>query len=597
MTNTIKVVALVADNQVLTFYQENGVPYTVTQGDPRGLAMADEYAAQRRLGKTVIELAIDEQDPTYNVLTSEKRSKLLRFFVVAKNKVKKLFGAEQHDPDFTEESHEAAIARVQALATKLMTQEPDAPSSEDDELPVRMVTAETKVEKHETIVAVSEHGITPHVENLSDQMVAAEEGKGSNEGIDNFLLRMTKISAKRGHTATELMNFIKRIDLGFLPDGSFLAYKRLIHIGNGVYVDPHSRKVHQRIGDIVTMDEKLVDPSKRTQCSQGIHVGTRRYMGGFHATDSASGTMLVLIQPEDVIAVPNGEADKMRVCKYLLLGDLSNKAHNLVNQNKAMDSCEATMDLLANILAGARPALLGTVRIGGEYGSKLTYTINGQDVKTDVPLTEARSIANGEATPATHPVTPVRTINTERQGNRADMTEQHKVRTKDAVVKPAAIKEAASAPPTREEVAKGYLKDALNSKLSDKTRREAALNLKAFKKTKKVGWDALGITAKDLKSVEEIITLTEPSKAAAKPAAPVAPKQPEPSKPQAPANESRQDKARRLWAMATDKNWSEPCKKGAAQELRDFKKTAKVSWTSLGLGNYDVEGTLKKLLG
>ena len=37
-------------------------------------------------------------------------------------------------------------------------------------------------------------------------------------------------------------------------------------------------------------------------------------------------------------------------------------------------------------------------------------------------------------------------------------------------------------------------------------------------------------------------------------------------------------------------------RKEAAQQLRAFKRKAKVSWTSLGLGSYNVDGVLKKLL-
>jgi hypothetical protein len=37
-------------------------------------------------------------------------------------------------------------------------------------------------------------------------------------------------------------------------------------------------------------------------------------------------------------------------------------------------------------------------------------------------------------------------------------------------------------------------------------------------------------------------------------------------------------------------------RKQAAQGLRDLKKAAKVSWDALGLGKYNVEAELKKLL-
>jgi len=505
MTKTIDVVAMVADNSILTFYKTDGSVYTVTQGDPRGLAMTDEFIAQRKLGKDIIQLVIGDDAPQVKHLQSEKRNPLVRFFTAPLAAVKKLFGVQSHEAGFTEENHEAAAARVREVAAKLMS---DAGNGTSD-LPIRVVTAETPMEEHETIIAVTQDGIVPSVENLTDQFQAGEEGKAPAEGPDNLIIRLAKISSKRGHTATELLHFLKKIDLPILADGSFLAYKRLIHRGGGVYVDPHSKRVFQRIGDVVEMDEKLVNPNRRIECSQGIHVGTRRYMGSFHASAEGSGTCLVLIQPEDVICVPQREADKMRVCRYVLLGDLSNKAHELVNKDTAMDECKDTMSLLASIAAGARPASLGTVRIGGDSGSNLTYTINGQSVKTEVTQAEALAISQGKAVAASKPVTPVRTIDTSKQGNTAGLVPE-KVRTKAAVVKPADLKAKAGAAPVQSPRQKEVIRltTVMERGASEAIRVGAARSLKDLKQQSKVSWDKLGISQKTQKEIERLTAST-----------------------------------------------------------------------------------------
>lgn len=621
---TIQVVALVVDNGILTFYRTDGSVFTVTQGDPRGGALSDEFFAQKRLGKEVVDLVIGTDDMNTTHLTSKKRSPLIRFFRALKSDVEKLFGKDtlEHEEALTEESHEAAAQKVRDVAARLFASADNTADSTSD-LPVKLVHSEDPMTEDETIIAVTKDGVVPGVENLSDQFQAGEEGKAPAQGPDNLIKRLATMSAKRGHTAKELMDFIKKIDLPILPDGSFLAYKRLRHIGNGVYVDPHTSLVHQRIGDIVQMDEKLVDPSKRYACSQGLHIGSRHYMGGFHANVEGSGTMLVLVQPEDAIAVPPRDS-KARVCRYQILADLSNKAHNLVNNKKRMDDCADTMKVVAQIVAGARPAPLGVVNIGAASGGNLTYHIGNKTLPTNTSLGEARAIAGGKATEATSPVVPVRTIDDEKQGNRAGLTPV-KVRDSSHKVSPTAAREKAAQPaePVRVQVAAQLYGRMTDKKNTDADRLAAATELKAHKQRCKVSYEALKLPKETANDIEEIITVASPtpSKADPKPSKP-APSKPQAKKtepvktapqpkakapaevkakpepkaeaPKAPQNESRGDKARRLWANATDSKLSGNHQKQALEELVKFKKAAKVSWEKLGLYTHSVEAEMKK---
>lgn len=613
---SIQVVALVVSNDVLTFYKLDGSVYTITQGDPRGGAMSDEYLAQRRLGKEVVTLIIGEDDQTVAHLNSPKRSKLIRFFRAKIADVAKLFGSQTPDPDMTEASHEAAAAKVREVCARLYKSDaktgPEV--AQDDPLPIKMIHSEEPMAKDETIVAVTEDGIVPGVESMTDQFQAGEEGKAPAEGPDNLILRLTKMSAKRGHTASELMYFVKNIDLPILPDGSFLAYKRLKHIGKGVYVDPYSSKVHQRIGDIVQMDEKLVDPSRRTLCSQGLHIGTRHYMGGFHSNAEGSGTMLVLVQPEDAIAVPQRESSKARVCRYLILADLSNKAHDLVNQNKRMDDCKETMQIVAQIVAGARPPLLGVVNIGGAQGGGLTYHIGTQNLPTNISLDEAREKAQTKATAPTADVKEVRTIDDEANGNRVGL-EPRKIRDKVHAVKPTDVRQKAAEPkePVRVQVAAQLYGRMTDKHNTDADRLAAAKELKAHKQACKDSYEALKLPKQTADEIEEIITVASPAPAKAEPkksASVPAPtskakakvlKQPEPAKmapqPAKPSGGTRQDRARAFWDDMKNTKLTGNHRKQAAEGLRDLKKAAKVSWDSLGLGKHNVEAELKKLLG
>jgi hypothetical protein len=634
-THKIEVVALVADPSILTFYKLDGSVYTVTQGDPRGKAMSEEFLAQREAGKEVITLFTGEDNGIRTShLASAKRNPLIRFFRAPLAAIKKLLGTDEagYDPDLTEEQHAEAAAKVRELAARLMKGDKHTAPESTDDLPIRMVDEETPLGKDETVIAVTDDGIVPQVENLSDQFVAADEGKAPSNGADNLILRVTKMGGRRKHSAGDLMGFLKHVDLPILEDGAFLAYKRLLHKGDGVYVDPHTGKVHQRIGDIVEMDESMVDPDRRRDCSNGLHVGSRQYMGSFHAGSGGAGTMLVLVQPEDAIAVPSYGTTKLRACRYEILGDLSNKAHDLVNNNKSVTDCKDTMDLIAGIVAGARPPKLGVVRIGGSHGSNLSYTIRGEQVKTDIKLEDARRLAKSTASAPNKPVTPVRTIDDSKNGNEPPK-KLEKVRTKDAVVKPTDLKAKAEAVDAvvasggseRVKLAAQLYARMTDKQASDADRRQAAVELKAHKQKTKVSYAALGLPDKagtELQDILDIVPPTAPTpapKAAPKPSnpAPSKPqaKKPEPVKtapqpkapvkmqakpepkaeaPKAPQNETRGDTARRLWSDATNSKLTGNHRKQALQELVKFKRAAKVSWEKLGLYTHTVEAEMKK---
>ncbi len=571
----IQVVALVVANDTLTFYRIDGSVFTVTQGDPRGGALSDEFFAQKRLGKEVVDLVIGTDNVTITHLNSPKRSPLIKFFRALKADVEKLFGhdTKEYETALTEESHEAAAQKVREVAARLFDSWNQSCPDQSSDLPVRIIYSEEPMSKDETIIGVTSSGIVPGVENLTDQFQAGEEGKAPSEGPDNLIKRLAAMSAKRGHTATELMDFIKLIDLPILSDGAFFAYKRLLHQGKGVYVDPHTKRVHQRIGDIVQMDEKLVDPSKRYACSQGLHIGSRHYMGGFYASNEGSGTMLVLVQPEDAIAVPPNE-NKARVCRYLILADLSDKAHNLVNKSQRMDSCQETMDVVSQILAGARPAPLGVVNIGGANGNSLTYIINGQEYPSNISLADATLIAGSKSVAPTQHVVPTRTIDDASQGNNAGITPV-KVRDKAFKVSPAAAQANAAQTASPRQLETDRLVDLFKNGGTNEIKIAAIKSLKALKQKSKVSWEKLGVTDSIVASMEKLLS------------APVI---------QPTLTGTRQDRARVMWnSMMNSSNYL-PNRKHAAQQLRDFKKSAKVSWDALGLGMVNVEAELKKLL-
>jgi hypothetical protein len=115
------------------------------------------------------------------------------------------------------------------------------------------------------------------------------------------------------------------------------------------------------------MDEKLVDPSRRHECSTGLHVARRDYVRHFHG-DTIT---IIKIAPEDVIAVPFLERSKMRVCAYHLVVVLPKEGADLIRQNRPMTTHGPSAKMLADVIAGDHIGIIEHVIIGSAFGGDI----------------------------------------------------------------------------------------------------------------------------------------------------------------------------------------------------------------------------------
>ncbi|WP_081706477.1 hypothetical protein [Nocardia sp. CNY236] len=112
------------------------------------------------------------------------------------------------------------------------------------------------------------------------------------------------------------------------PDGMIVGYKgvgtdgRSLHFGRQRVTITHqdgtvetiTGKVPYPIGATVEMARSNVDDDRDSACSVGLHVGTYNY-----ATSFGESTILVLVDPADVVSVPRDhDGQKMRVCKLVV---------------------------------------------------------------------------------------------------------------------------------------------------------------------------------------------------------------------------------------------------------------------------------------
>jgi DNA-binding NarL/FixJ family response regulator len=223
--------------------------------------------------------------------------------------------------------------------------------------------------------AVVDGKTIPNVQRLEKHIERAAYGE-SYKGFEVFMTRLAAIIDARGHTVDELLNFMEKGDLPIADDGSIVAYKVLkSHTTMNMFVDCHTSKVTQQVGSLVSMPLEDVDESRRTECSTGLHVARRGYLRSF------SGDVMTLIKvaPEDVVAVPQGEPDKMRVRAYHIVAQLSSTAARLLREGKPMTTDDASAKILAAVIAGDHVGILEEVSITRAKGEGLRITVLDTD--------------------------------------------------------------------------------------------------------------------------------------------------------------------------------------------------------------------------
>lgn len=83
------------------------------------------------------------------------------------------------------------------------------------------------------------------------------------------------------------------------------------------YTDGHTRTMSIKIGMRIKQDRNLCDNDPNSACSRGLHVGNRSFLsrGSF-----GNAGLICLVNPKNVVAVPNYDVNKMRTCEYLPIG-------------------------------------------------------------------------------------------------------------------------------------------------------------------------------------------------------------------------------------------------------------------------------------
>lgn len=537
MKKLVTIVGISVDAQNAVLYLEDGSTVTIAQGDPRLPIIVETAKKQIPVdGSAVVDIAEPVKVRNEFKETEEGTGGLIKFFRVAKSFVKKFIDTESPEkvdetvahisplelgikPGQTildvEEADDLTYAlEAQPAAVEAAVEAPVAeevkPVEMTNDQKIELATARMRElagngcsaddpdfhkpitdEDPDTIVALNTQtgSVIPHAHKLSSQMKAASKLKDFR-GFVNFINRLEPVLKDRGHSAEDLMKFIEHGDLPIADDGCIVIYKRLKEKGN-TFVDVHSGNIKQNVGSYVFMRPGLVDPNRRQDCSNGLHVASLGYLSSF----SGNVTVMAKVRPEDVFAVPEYSRTKMRVCGYHILAVLPESLRNHVNSGGSISSIPEGKELLNKVLRGAHVGITELVEVGGHNGSNVTYTkventeaAKAEEVKVDLVKETLEQSDLSEAAPT----------------------------EKAAPVLAADLKE--PTPAIAPEIKKSKLDvlfEAFETAYVEGDLAKAqtlANNIVDSKKRAKKGWDKLGFTQGDVDLLMEIINGAAPTK-------------------------------------------------------------------------------------
>ena len=405
----------------------------------------------------------------------------------------------------------------------------------------------TDVKEDEVVVAVTNNGVIPGVENLHRHLRQSAQLK-DYKGFTKFLERLAPVIKDRLHSVEDLMKFMETAELPIADDGSILFLKRLKFRGeeNGkrVFVDCHSGNIRQWVGCKVQVREDLVDPDRRQDCSNGLHVASMSYIRHF----GGNVTILGKVAPEDVFAVPEYNTNKMRVAAYHIIAELPEEERLNVNSGIYLSKTEIGKKLLNDAIVGNHSSPTTLVMVGGHRGTNLKYTnLSSGSVE------QFRTVANKEA------------LNMEESLNEALAAEPVKAIDLKPVVKKA---------PTVKEQIQELLGEFLAASTTEDKLAAADLLVELRGKARKP-WAALGVCSSAVDAIAAVRSTRIP-----------APK----SEPVKKAKTSRSAAATKvapsgkhvdnLRSILNDTSYSD-YQKGHA--LQDYKRHAKKSFTAMGL--------------
>ena len=373
-----------------------------------------------------------------------------------------------------------------------------------------------KVEDEEVVI--------PAVEALTGH--AKRSARENSPAVAEFMLRVGKVAKDRRHSAEDLMSFISKSEMPLTNDGRIIAYKRVNKRGND-FVDCHSGTIIQNVGCRVWMDIDGVDPDRNRSCSHGLHVANLGYLGGF----TGSHTLMVLVNPEDFIAVPHGEDTKARVMSYDVVGVLSGTSHEVVCSGSSDDAADFE-SLIKDLVEGRIVSMTTSIKVGKRCMLEklpITDTVLEEPASKPVAESSGKSLAKDPKEDGKGVVNMARTMKRSASSNAAwndapkEVIAAFDMMRVGNLTKSAIAAKVGTSTRSLGRWADKYDYDGyVASKAANMTIKERTVHmyeqwlagevkladLLSFKKARKKGWLSLGLTAKQEAKIVKAVNAT-----------------------------------------------------------------------------------------
>lgn len=191
--------------------------------------------------------------------------------------------------------------------------------------------------------------------SISDRITKLIEQNIPVDVYVNFLDNLLQNPSYRA--VTEFYTFMEHNDLPMTSDGHFLSYRRV----RSDYLDCHSGRVPNMLaldlakkyplpfnnvtgdGVTVTIEDDLttismprnrVNDDSSMTCSNGLHFCGKEYLSSFN-TDGR--TMIMKINPRDVVSFPTDSFAKGRCSRYQLVGEIESNEIDTVFEKAVVD--------------------------------------------------------------------------------------------------------------------------------------------------------------------------------------------------------------------------------------------------------------------
>jgi hypothetical protein len=117
----------------------------------------------------------------------------------------------------------------------------------------------------------------------------------------------------------ELYLILENANLPITSDGCFWAHKNV----RADYTDIATGTFDNSIGAVCEMNREDVDPDRYRTCSAGLHFCSKEYLPHFSHWKHGGHTMIVKINPRDVVSIPaDYNNSKGRCWRYEVVGEI-----------------------------------------------------------------------------------------------------------------------------------------------------------------------------------------------------------------------------------------------------------------------------------